>query len=240
MRARRIFLYVLSLAIFCGWSFATASKAQAATIQFSPSSGTYSTGSTFGVQIIVNTAGIDTTSADAVIKYNSTLLGVDSVSYGSFYPTVLHSVQNDKLYISGMVSNPGSIINGSGTIATVNFKPLSAGAVTISFDCTTGQTNDSNVTKNDTDATDVLDCATLASATYTLQGSSISVSPIPSNTPIPGSVTNTPTPTSTTTVTPAPTITQIPSAGITDIFPLLPRLLMGVMFLIIGLAPLLI
>ncbi|MFA6005881.1 MAG: cohesin domain-containing protein [Patescibacteria group bacterium] len=234
MRARRIFLYAFCFVILSMWSSVAAQSVSAATMQFSPSSGSYSTGTAFQVQVIVNTQGVDTTSSDAVIKYDSAILAVDSVSYGSLYPTVLHSVQNNKLYISGMVSNPGSVINSSGTLATINFKGLTASPGTISFDCTTGQTNDSNVTKNDTNATDILDCSTLASATYTFSGSTISVTPGPSATP--GAATSTPTPIGTT----EPVPTQLPAAGITDLVPLIPRLLMGLLFLVIGLVPLLI
>lgn len=240
VRASRVFIYFFIVSFFFVFFLTGASAAQAATMQFSPTSGTYTTGTTFPVQIKVDTQSVDTTSADAVIKFDGTLLSVDSVSYGSFYPTVLHSQQTEKLFVSGMVSNPGSVINGNGVLATVNFKPLTAGTATISFDCTTGQTNDSNVTKNDTNATDVLDCTTLASATYTLTGSSLN-----SPTPTTGlDITSSPTPTGPTATpgatTPTPVVTQIPSAGFLDIVPLLPKLMMGLVFLIIGLVPLMI
>lgn len=236
-RPARVFGYFF-IASWCIVAFFGGVKAaQAATMQFSPTSGTYSTGTTFPVQVKVDTVAVDTTSADAVVKFDATLLSVDSVSYGSFYPTVLHSQQSGKLYISGMVSSPGTVINGSGVLATINFKPLSAGTATVSFDCTAGQTNDSNVTKNDTNATDILDCSTLAYATYTLSGTTVA-SPTPS-----GGVTTSTTPSPTTaagTTVPTPVTTQIPSAGIMDIVPLLPKLMMGVLFLIIGLVPLMI
>lgn len=233
VRKSRIFIFVF--VVCCLLSIVTVSTVEAATLQFSPASGTFTTGTAMPVQIKVDTLSVDTTSTDAVIKFDSTLLSVDSVSYGSFYPTVLHSQQTDKLFVSGMVSNPGSVINGSGVLATVNFIPLTAGTTIVSFDCTTGQTNDSNVTKNDTNATDILDCSVLVNASYTIQGTSVATP-----TPTPGvATTSTPTPTTGPT-TPTPVITQIPDAGLLDIVSLFPRLMMGLVFLIIGLVPLMI
>lgn len=239
MVSRRLILYTFSCAALLVAALFSVKSAQAATMQFEPVTGSYTTNTVFQVKVNVNTSGVDTTSADAVVKYDSTLLGVDTVSYGSFYPTVLHSVQSNKLYISGMVSNPGSVINGTGTLATINFRALAPGSATISFDCTSGKTDDSNVTKNDTNATDILDCSTLSYASFTITGTAISVTPAP----ITGSPSVTAAPTITSggpTLTPVPVVTRIPSAGITDVVSLFPRLLMGLMFLAIGLVPLLI
>ncbi|OGK64974.1 hypothetical protein A2313_02855 [Candidatus Roizmanbacteria bacterium RIFOXYB2_FULL_41_10] len=209
----------------------------AATLEFSPATGSYSTNENFNVEIKVDTSSQDTQSTDAVIEFDTTLLSVENVTYGSFYPTVLHSEQNGKLYISGVVNDAASVKNGAGTLATVSFKGLTAGTATLSFVCTTGRTDDSNVSKNDLDATDLLVCSSLVEGSYTLSGSTVS-------TPTPTSTTNTGTGTDTGTTTGTEYLdgsgSTIPATGFTDIIALLPKMLMGLIFIAIGLIPLLI
>ena len=209
----------------------------AATLEFSPATGSYSTNENFNVEIKVDTSSQDTQSTDAVIEFDTTLLSVENVTHGSFYPTVLHSEQNGKLYISGVVNDAASVKNGAGTLATVSFKGLTAGTATLSFVCTTGRTDDSNVSKNDLDATDLLVCSSLVEGSYTLSGSTVS-------TPTPTSTTNTGTGTDTGTTTGTEYLdgsgSTIPATGFTDIIALLPKMLMGLIFIAIGLIPLLI
>jgi len=209
----------------------------AATLEFSPATGSYSTNENFNVEIKVDTSSQDTQSTDAVIEFDTTLLSVENVTYGSFYPTVLHSEQNGKLYISGVVNDAASVKNGAGTLATVSFKGLTAGTATLSFVCTTGRTDDSNVSKNDLDATDLLVCSSLVEGSYTLSGSTVS-------TPTPTSTTDTGTGTDTGTTTGTEYLdgsgSTIPATGFTDIIALLPKMLMGLIFIAIGLIPLLI
>ncbi len=213
-------------------------KAQAAVIEFSPTSGSFAVNSKFDVQINVNTEEVDTTSTDAVINFDSSLLSVDSVSYGSFYETVLHSQESGKLFISGMVSNPGQIVNGTGTLATVSFKALTSGTATLSFACTAGKTDDSNVTKNDLDSTDVIDCSKLQSASFILSGSSSGDSTTTPSATLSPSPTNSLSFSSSDTDGAVGTINEIPRAGVFDFLSLAPKILMGVLFVIIGLIPL--
>jgi hypothetical protein len=200
----------------------------AATLEFSPTSGSHSTNTTFDVEIKVNTGTEETTSTDAVIVFDNELLSVDSVKYGTFYSTVLHSEQNDKLYISGMVDSPTDVVTGTGVLATITFNTLTAGTATLSFDCTSGKTDDSNVSKNDLDSTDIIVCTSLTDASYTITGDSVATATVaPTSLPETGG-----------TVSSEPT--AIPQTGAFDTFQLLPQLMMGFAFIIIGLIPLLI
>ncbi len=226
----RLKIILLAVISFMAMGVAAVTEAQAAVMEFVPASGTYSVNATFDVKIDVDTKGEDTTSADAVITFDNNLLSVDDVSYGSFYPTVLHSEQNDKLYISGMVDDPGKVVNGKGTMATITFKALTSGTATVSFDCTDGKTDDSNVSKNDLDSTDILVCGSLADASYTL-GNGVAQ---PTNTP---AISELP---ETGGGTPSATITAIPQTGAIDFLQLMPKIMMGVALVIIGIVPLLI
>ena len=225
-------LFLIGTTVF---SLVYSQLASAATLEFSPATGSYTTNQVFNVEIKVNTNNQDTQSTDAVIEFDTTLLSVEDVTYGAFYPTVLHSEQNGKLYISGVVNDATSVKNGTGTLATVSFKGLQAGTATVGFVCETGRTDDSNVSKNDLDATDLLVCTSLVDGSYTLSGSAV-------NTPTPTTGTGTDTGTGTTTGTDylGGTGSTIPATGFIDVVSLLPKLLMGLVFIAIGLIPLLI
>ena len=227
-------LFLIGTTVF---SLVYSQLASAATLEFSPATGSYTTNQVFNVEIKVNTNSQDTQSTDAVIEFDTTLLSVENVTYGAFYPTVLHSEQNGKLYISGVVNDATSVKNGTGTLATVSFKGLQAGTETVGFVCETGRTDDSNVSKNDLDATDLLVCTSLVDGSYTLSGSAV-------NTPTPTTDTNTGTNTGTGTTTGTDyldgTGSTIPATGFIDVVSLLPKLLMGLVFIAIGLIPLLI
>lgn len=147
-----------------------------ATLSLSPSSGTKTLNSIFPVAIILNTNSQDTAGTDVIINYNPADLQVqdaDSVTAGvqiqagtlyASYPANSVDATAGKIYFSGIIS-PGATTgyNGTGTLATINFKVLrvaAASAVTFSF--TAGATNDSNVTTRVNPA-DILETVTNAS-----------------------------------------------------------------------------
>lgn len=201
-------------------------RVQAAKLEFSPTSGGQPINSTFAVQVQVDTGGVDTTSADALIQFNNTLLSVDSVSYGSFYKTVLHSESNGVLSISGMV-DPGGVANGTGMLATVNFKALTNGTAQLTFSCTADRTDDSNISKNDQDSTDIIDCSSLSAASFTLGTTDVTTAPTVSSSTI--------VPTAS-----GGSSTEIPRAGNFEFTAVFPKITLGVIFLLVGLIPLLI
>jgi len=233
---KRVINHLVLGVVFFILSLVFTQKTLAATLEFSPATGSYTTNTPFEIEITVDTGGEDTQSTDAVVEFDPSFLSVDNVTYGSFYPTVLHSVQNNKLYISGVVDSAGSVKNGSGTLATVSFKGLKAGTTTVSFLCEDGRTDDSNVTKNDIDATDLLVCSSLVDGSYTLSGETA-----PTNTPTETDTTVDETSTNETTTTSTNTTSEaMPATGFTDVFKLMPKIFMGLLFIAIGLIPLLV
>ena len=232
-KTKFIFNWLVVLALYLS-ALVIAPLTSAATLEFSPATGSYSTNSPFNVEIKVDTQNQDTQSTDAVIEFDTSFLSVDNVTYGSFYPTVLHTVQDGKLYISGVVNDASSVENGTGTLATVSFKGLKAGTATLKFLCETGRTDDSNVSKNDTDATDLLVCTSLVDASYTLSGATVNPDGITDGTDGTYDGTDTSHLGSTT------TDGTIPETGFMDIFKIMPKILMGLVFIAIGLIPLII
>lgn len=239
IKALKIFLNTFCLFLV---SFVVAGGAHAATLEFSPSTGSHTTGEGFDVEIKVDTSDTETTSTDAVIVFDKTLVSIDNVTYGSFYPTVLHSEQNGKLYISGMVDSAGDSKSGTGTLATVTLKGLTAGTATLSFECETGRTDDSNISENDLDSTDVIDCSALDDASFTFTGGAVSTpEPTAAPTTPPGTDTNNDTDTTTTTTSSTGgTTTTIPSTGALDFLKLVPKIFMGLLFIAAGIIPLII
>ncbi|PJE62616.1 hypothetical protein COU88_03975, partial [Candidatus Roizmanbacteria bacterium CG10_big_fil_rev_8_21_14_0_10_39_6] len=176
------------------------------------------------------TESVNTTSADAVIQFDNTLLAVDSVADGTFYPTVLHSDNNGTLVISGIVNSVDAVVSGKGELATITFKGLTAGTASVKFDCTQGQLNDSNISKSETSSEsdiDILTCSSLTAGSYIITSNGSSNTPTPTGA----------TPTTAGTVTATPT--SIPNTGSFNMVALIPQLMLAGLFILIGAIPLL-
>lgn len=213
----------------------SAQNVSAATMEFNPASGAYNADETFTVKVLVDTQSQNTTSADAVIQFDSSLLSVDSVTNGTFYPTVLHSENSGTLVVSGIVNTVDAVVSGKGELATITFKALTSGTAQVKFDCTQGQLNDSNVSKaatNNESEIDILTCSSLVGASYTISGSGSGNTPTPTEN---GSATATPNANGVVTATP----TSIPNTGAFDMLALFPQLMLATLFILIGAIPLL-
>ena len=145
-------------------------KAFAANLKFDVPSVSVAAGDTFEVQVIVDTGGEDTNSIDAYIKYDKSVVAPDSVTNGTFYPTVLNDLTSENAYVAGLVDDPATSKSGSGTVATVKFKALAAGTTTLTYDCDPNVSATSKVIKNDIDSTNIITCSENGSTTVTVSG----------------------------------------------------------------------
>ncbi len=156
-------------------------KTEAAYFQFEPSSTTVKTGETVSIKVNIDAGSDELNGADARILYNSNFLKVQSVTAGSYFPTVTDNTTTPgKLHIAGIVDNPGSSSSGKGTLATIVFQALSDSVATLTIDCP-----NSRIVKNDINATDILECSRNNQATITIgtgatSSNSNSSSPTPS------------------------------------------------------------
>lgn len=167
---------------------ATPAFASAATLSLSPSSQSVGVNQTFTVSVVLNTQGIAVDGVDLTyLRYNSSLLQVQSVTPGTLMPLTLsnNSATPGQIQFS-QVTTGGSHYNGQGTLLSVVFKGLAQGISNVTFDFTPGSTQDTNVAGN---ATDLLTAVTNGS--YNI-GNATSPPPAPSPTPTP---TPSPTPT---------------------------------------------
>lgn len=107
--------------------------ARAATLSFSPSSGSYSQGSTLKVNVYANTGGDSINAVQANFTYPSNTLQFTSISTGGSALTILaeKAASGGSVRIAG--GNP-SPFSGSKYIASVFFKVLAnSGSATLSF-----------------------------------------------------------------------------------------------------------
>lgn len=219
---KRLIVFVIS-ALFL------ATRVEAATLKFTPQTSSTTTNSIMSITIDVDTGGENTSGVDAVINFPNSLVSVESVESGTFYTTVVNSKETSVVRITGYAAT-GTNVNGTGTLATLRLRALNPGTATLSFSCTTGQTNDSNINKSGTGSEDIIDCAALQQGTYTITGASTTTPTV-----APGTATGT---TGTTTTSTA-TITQLPQTGFLDTVGLLPAFLIGIGMIVIGVVPLL-
>ena len=185
-----------------------AKGANAAYFYLDPKTKTAPAGSTFEVILKINTEGQETTSADVVLLFDQDVLEVTNVAaIDVFYPQNFKNISAGKVYIGGAVESAAQSKSGDNIMAAITFKGKTDGTTVARFDCAPGKTSDSNISKNDDQATDILDCAKLVNGTYTI-GSNGDSSPTPKPTFQP---TCTPSPQA---PTPTPTSGELPEAGI--------------------------
>ena len=131
----KIFLFgVVSLFMILGVLPATA---QAATLYFSPSSGTHAVGTSFTVSVYVSSADQAMNAASGVISFPSDKLAVESLSKsGSIFslwvqePSFSNSAGT--INFEGIVLNPG-FTGSSGKILSITFKTKVAGNAPFTF-----------------------------------------------------------------------------------------------------------
>ena len=177
---------------------------QAATLSLDPATQSIPTGDTFDVLLRIDTEGESTTSTDAVMTFDSSILSVISIEEGDhgsspFFPDLFQNISPGEIYIGASVIESIDTRSGTGTVATMTFKGVSPGVSDVIFDCTPGKTSDTNISKSDKNATDIVVCTALTNGRYTVGSGTIG--------------TPTPTPLVPAAFTPTPTATMPPSGS---------------------------
>ena len=158
-----VFVFVLT---------ATVSTAYAAgTLDFDPDSTDVAVDQTFTVDIDIDAGTDQIASTDIYIDFDETFLELDTVTDGDYFPDVSNQPLTGRLYIAGLIENPGEYKEGTGNVAQVTFKAIAQGSTSITFDCDTAETETSKIVKNDANATNVIDCDALAAHTVNITAS---------------------------------------------------------------------
>ena len=206
----------IQLVLFVSFYFLAVTSAHAALVKFDKATASVSVGSTFTLDTWVDAGSDQITSTDMWILYDPTLLEAQSASPSAFFPAVTNNITSGKVYIAGLVTDPGTYKTGSGAVATITFKGLKNGVATITYDCRADVSNSSKVIKNAVDPTNIIVCSQNGTSVITVgAGSSITPTRVP------------------TTVYGQQVVpTALPRTGIMDQFPKL--LIAGGFFLISG------
>lgn len=161
-------LYKLSLTIFVFvviYFFSTATVS-AASLALSPSTGVYTSNSTFSVNVMVNTGGKPVNAADGTLTFNPRELSVVSVNRtGSIFNLWVAepSFSNSAGTINFSGGSPAGYSGNTGKIMTVTFRAIGSGTARTSF-------SSGSVLANDGKGTNIL--TAMNSGTYTIQARS--------------------------------------------------------------------
>lgn len=134
-------------------------KTDAAFLQFDPGLIKIQEKTPFSVKIIIDSEEELITSADVYIIFDTNVLKLENIVPGEYFPEIVtKNIENNKFYIAGLVSNPGEYKSGRGLLATLIFNPLNFSSTKVFFYCNKDSTYDSNINKNDINASDLINC----------------------------------------------------------------------------------
>jgi len=130
------FLVFLCLFVFL-FALVRVSVAQAASLYFFPSSGSYEVGKTFSATVYVSSADQAMNAASGVISFPKTQLEVVSLSktgsiFGLWVQEPSFSNSAGMVNFEGIALNPG-FTGASGKLITINFKVKAAGSAALNF-----------------------------------------------------------------------------------------------------------
>lgn len=136
-------------------------------------------GQTFEIAITLNTDGADVRKAEAVITFDPAKLTVTTISPGAIFSSYPQkSFSEGTIRLAGEMAGTASF-SGIGKLGTITFQGKSAGTTTLSFSCTPGETNESNIIQAVTNG-DIIDCGRLSPLSLTI----LSAIGAPATTPI--------------------------------------------------------
>lgn len=132
---------------------------EAAYLNFTPSTSSVAINGTTNIDIMVDSGTEQVTSTDAYIQYDQTALQIMAVTEGTHFPTVTYDTNTlGRIYIAGIITHAATYKTGKGKLATITVKGLKNASSSMTFMCTAGLTTDSNIAKNDVNATDIIVC----------------------------------------------------------------------------------
>jgi len=187
----------LILVVFSLW-MAKPTMAAGPLLKFTPSSGSYTNGSTFTVSLGVDSGTEKSAAVDAWVTFDSAKLEVVSIETASnpaFSFALGKNIYNDtgKFDVSCASTDMGTYTATilSGDLVSVTFRAKATGTANVNFSCVTGSTVDSNIFNME--AVDVIACASNVGGVYTITAGSDSgtTDTSPTSTPVPTSSTST-------------------------------------------------
>ncbi len=145
---------------------ATTTLAAAATLSLSPSTGVYTSNSTFTVRVNVNSSGQSINAAEGTLSFNPRELSVVSVTRsGSIFNLWVAepSFSNSAGTVSFSGGSPSGYTGSAGNIMSITFRAIGSGAARVNF-------SNGSVLANDGRGSNVL--TNMSGGTYTIQAAS--------------------------------------------------------------------
>jgi len=156
---RKHFVFLFSFLFVFVFISLISSPLQAASLKFDRGTVSAAAGDTFTLDATIDAGSDQVTSTDMWILYDPALLEAQSASPGAYFPAVTNNISGGKVYIAGLITDPGTYKTGTGTVAKITFKALKNGTATITYDCRADASNSSKVIKNAVDPVNVINCA---------------------------------------------------------------------------------
>lgn len=169
MKIFRVGIFLFSALLY----FFVADISYAADLLLYPQNTTVSVNDEVEVTFTINTRGEYVTSSDVILSFDESMLnvvnvGTTIVGLPPFFPRNFHYITPNQVYFGGSVLDLLDSRTGQGVIGTIRFKALRPGIAAIRFVCNPGRTDDTNITKNDSNATDIVECNLLNSGSFTI------------------------------------------------------------------------
>jgi hypothetical protein len=171
---KKIIAYLLTFVLILCLNEKIVFAASNATLALSPSSSSATVGSTFDVQIVLNTGGSNTSGTDISLRFDKDKLNIVDIKNGTIYNQYVGKNINNTTgisTISGLASTTTTLFKGTGTFATITFRAVAPGTAAVTFAYTPGNKNDTNVADFDTQE-EALSSVTNGSYTITGTGGS--------------------------------------------------------------------
>lgn len=214
------FVHFLSVILFC---FFFVTSVHAGSLKFDQGAVSVKAGDTFTVGAMVDAGSEQITSTDMWILYDPALLEAQAASPSSFFPAVTNNITSGKVYVAGLITDPGAYKTGSGIVANITFKALKNGTATLSYDCRPDVSNSSKIIKNSVDTTNIIVCSSNGTSIVTIGTGVGGATGVPTQAPLVTSAYQNQ-------VVP----TALPQSGFMDEMPKL--LTMGVALVVVGIA----
>lgn len=152
---------------------------QAASLKFDKGTVTAAVGDTFTLDATIDAGSDQITSTDMWILYDPALFEAQNASPAAFFPAVTNNITSGKIYIAGLITDPGTYKTSTGTVAKITFKALKNGKATITYDCRVDASNSSKVIKNAVDPVNVINCAQNGTSIVTIGSGGINPTTAP-------------------------------------------------------------
>ncbi len=161
-----------------------ASAAGSAFFSWNTVNTTVAVGQQTTLTLSLDTQGSETTGADVMLQFDPNIVTVKSVAFSSpnLYNFNFYTINNNQVKLTSSYADVASNFKGISSYATITVEGKAEGQSALSWLCTDGQTNDTNIVKRLT-GEDIVNCGGLSAATITVTQTQTTPTASPSPSP---------------------------------------------------------